>query len=330
MDIALLQHIWFIIIGLLFAVYSVLDGFDLGIGALMPVLAKDEKETGQLFEAIGPLWDGNEVWLLVAGGSLFAAFPQVYATVFSGFYLPVMAIIFALIFRAVSFEFYALDKENRKIWRNAFMVGSLLPSLLFGIALGNVILGIPMDYDWNFSGNILLVFRPFALVVGILGLVAIIMQGSTFTLIKTSGPVYKRARFIAEKFWILYCSLVGLALVATIFYRSHFLAKPVPWIFTSLVVGSLFAIKYFLKKNNDVAVFLSSSVAFMSLWGIAGSVLYPNLVPATKESGFNLTLNNASSSALTLQVMLIIALIGMPLVIIYSVYTYKLFKGKVS
>ncbi|HUU51724.1 MAG TPA: cytochrome d ubiquinol oxidase subunit II, partial [Candidatus Heimdallarchaeota archaeon] len=166
----ILRNIWFILIGVLFVGYSILDGFDLGIGALFPFLGKKEEEKEALIKSIGPFWDGNEVWILTGGGALFAAFPHAYATVFSGFYLALMAILFSLIFRAVSLEFRAHDTKRKRFWEGAFVVGSFLPSLLFGVALGNVVVGVPLDNTMNYTGNFFKLLRPFPLAVGLLGL----------------------------------------------------------------------------------------------------------------------------------------------------------------
>ena len=199
-----LQNIWFVLIGVLFVGYAILDGFDLGIGSLFPFLAKKEEEKDALYKTIGPFWDGNEVWLLTAGGALFAAFPHTYATVFSGFYLALMLVLFSLIFRAISIEFRAHDLKRQKLWDGALVIGSLLPSLLYGVALGNVILGIPLDSNMDYAGNFFLLLRPFPLLIGLFGLVAILVQGATYAAYKTEGEIQSRARKIAQKLWIKY------------------------------------------------------------------------------------------------------------------------------
>ena len=192
-----LQVVWFFLIGVLLAGYSILDGFDLGIGALFPFLAKDREERDALAGAVGPVWDGNEVWLLTGGGALFAAFPPAYATVFSGFYLALMLVLFSLIFRAVSLEFRAHASGPGRFWDQAFFIGSALPSVLYGVALGNVIQGVPLDGAGDFSGDLFTLLRPFPLVLGVFGLVAILLHGSAYAALKTEGELQARARRFA-------------------------------------------------------------------------------------------------------------------------------------
>jgi cytochrome d ubiquinol oxidase subunit II len=184
-----LQNTWYLLLGVLLIGYSILDGFDLGVGCLVPLVAKNDADKRMLFNAIGPFWDGNEVWLLTGGGALFAAFPHVYATVFSGFYLALMLVLFSLIFRAVALEFWSYDEKRKKLWEWAFVVGSFLPSLLYGVALGNVVVGIPLNEQMEFTGNFFTLLRPFPLAVGLLGFAAILLQGCTYTILKTSGPL---------------------------------------------------------------------------------------------------------------------------------------------
>ena len=190
--------IWFALVGVLLAGYAVFDGFDLGVGTLYPFLGKSDEDKAVMRASVGPVWDGNEVWLLTGGGALFAAFPAVYATVFSGFYLALMLVLFALIFRAVSFEFHAHDKEWGSVWDWAFFGGSALPSLLFGVAVGNIVLGVPLDADGEFAGNFFTLlgfeqgFNPFPLVIGVLGLSMILVQGASWLAVKSEGDLYER------------------------------------------------------------------------------------------------------------------------------------------
>jgi len=330
MDITTLQIIWFFLIGILFAGYSVLDGFDLGAGILLPFLAKNKSEEQVIIRSIGPFWDGNEVWLLTGGGALFAAFPHVYATVFSGFYLALMIVIFSLIFRAVSIEFYVYQNSNNNFWKRAFMIGSFLPSLLFGVALGNVIYGIPLDKNMDFSGNFLTLLRPYPLIIGVLGLTAILFQGASYIFLKTEGKIQKRANSILHKLWHLYILMFLLSLINPLFLSSDLLNNYPAWILAVFFVIALLWSKNTIKKSKDGLTFVLSSLCFIFLWGMAGSVHFPNMVKASNNKDFSLTIYNASSSKLTLSIMLIIALIGMPLVIGYTIYVYRVFKGKVK
>ncbi|MBN1271212.1 MAG: cytochrome d ubiquinol oxidase subunit II [Candidatus Aminicenantes bacterium] len=326
----LLQNIWFVLIGVLLAGYSILDGFDLGIGTLFPFLAGNEEEKEKLVSTIGPFWDGNEVWLLTAGGALFAAFPQAYATVFSGFYLALMLVLFSLIFRAVSLEFRAHDPRRKKIWEWAFTLGSFLPALFFGVALGNVLVGIPLNENMDFIGNFLTLIRPFPLAVGLLGCAAILLQGTTFAFLKNEGPLKIRAgRFSVTLLWI-YTALLILCFLLGLVYLPGAASKPTAWIFTVLILVSLGFLLAGLKKSREGWVFGASSTAFLGLWGIAGSVHYPYLVRASNDLSLSLMATNASSSELTLKVMLIIAILGMPVVIGITVYLYRVFRGKIE
>jgi len=203
-----LRTVWFLIIGGLLVGYSILDGFDLGIGVLMRFLGKKEEEKRALFRAIGPFWDGNEVWLVTGGAALFAAFPHAYATVFSGFYLALMLVLFALIFRAVSIEFWAHDEKRRQLWEWAFIIGSFLPSLLYGVALGNVIVGVPLNEKMDFTGSFFTLLRPYPLVIGVFGLVAILLQGASYAAMRCDGDIRQRARKIMMVLWVLFVLLL--------------------------------------------------------------------------------------------------------------------------
>jgi len=323
----LLRNVWYLLVGVLLAGYSVLDGFDLGIGALFPFLAKSEDEKRTLIRAIGPVWDGNEVWLLTGGGALFAAFPLAYATVFSGFYLALMLVLFALILRAVSLEFRAHDPKRRGLWEAAFVGGSALPALLFGVALGNVVVGIPLDARTEYVGNFFTLLRPLPLVFGVLGLCAFLLHGSAYAALKTEGALRARARTLARIMGMAVGAAFVLSFVAVWVYLPGALKKIPAWIFSGLVFLSLTFFLSALGKGKDGRAFVFSSAVFLSLWGVVGAIHYPNLVRATDPS-LSLTIANSSSSALTLKVMLMIALVGMPLVIGYTIFAYRVFKGK--
>jgi len=326
-----LQIIWFVLIGVLFAGYAVLDGFDLGIGSLLPYLAgSDEKKTEVIFKTIGPVWDGNEVWLITAGGALFAAFPHAYATVFSGFYLALMIVLFGLILRAVSIEFFTLEEKNKKIWARTFFLGSLLPSILFGVALGNVILGIPLDSKMEFTGSFFTLLRPYPLVIGILGLTAILMQGLTYAMLKTDGEINKTAEALSGKIYYAYASVFVIALILSFVFTPERMSIIPAWIATVVFALSMASLKYFIKAKDELKAFFSSSLAFVSLWGIAGAIQFPVLVRSIERNSLDITIYNASSGKLTLSVMLGIALAGMPIVIAYSIYVYRVFRGKIK
>ncbi|NVM00761.1 MAG: cytochrome d ubiquinol oxidase subunit II [Candidatus Helarchaeota archaeon] len=323
------RNIWYVLVGVLLLGYSILDGFDLGIGILFPFLAKDEKDKKVLFNSITPFWDGNEVWLITGGAALFAAFPQAYATVFSGFYLALMLVVFALIFRAVSIEFWHNDVKRRKFWEIAFVIGSFLPSLLYGVALGNVLVGVPLNEYMDFTGNFFTLLRLYPLIIGLLGLAAIMMQGCTYTALKTSGLLQMKSREIAKILWFVFVVLFILSFIVTLIYMPEnsrnllaILAAVIVWI--AVIMNRIY-----LNKEKDNIAFYMSSLAFTGLWGIVGAIHFPNLVRASNDHSLSITIHNASSSELTLKIMLIIVLIGMPIVIAYTAYVYKVFRGKV-
>ncbi len=322
-----LQIIWFVLIMVLLTGYAVLDGFDLGIGILTPLLAKNDDEKRILFNSIGPIWDGNEVWLLTGGGALFAAFPPVYATVFSGFYLALMLVLFSLIFRAVSFEYWAHDEKFRKFWCRAIVIGSFIPALLYGVALGNVILGIPLKENLDFAGNFFTLLRPFPLLAGILGLTTMLMHGGVFAIMKTEGEIKKRALNITKKILLVFPVIFILTIILGAIQINGAVSRVVAWIFAVLILVSWFYTKKAVEKEEEGKAFTFSALVNVFIMGLIAAVQFPVLVRATNPE-LNMTLYNSSSSKLTLTVMLIIAGIGMPIVIGYTIYVYRIFRGK--
>jgi cytochrome bd ubiquinol oxidase subunit II len=322
-----LQNAWFLLIGVLLAGYSVLDGFDLGIGVLFPFLARSEDEKRALLGAIGPVWDGNEVWLLAGGGALFAAFPAAYATVFSGFYLALMLVLFALILRAVSLEFRAHDPARKGFWEAVFVASSFLPALLLGVALGNVVAGVPLDARGEFAGTFFTLLRPWPLAVGVLGLCVFLLHGSAYAALKTDGPVRERARRAAKLLaGLVFAALFAAFLLVLILFPRLFDRIP-SWLIGNAVCLCCALFLIALRKGRDGLAFFFSSAIFVGLWGVIGAIHYPNLVRAT-DPALSLTVANASSSPLALKIMLVIALVGMPVVVGYTVFAYRVFKGK--
>ncbi|OEH84532.1 cytochrome d ubiquinol oxidase subunit II [Desulfuribacillus stibiiarsenatis] len=330
-----LNAIWFLLVGVLIIGYAILDGFDLGIGSLFYLLGKTEDEKKTLINSIGPVWDGNEVWLLTGGGALFAAFPFVYATVFSGFYLAMMLVLFGLIFRAIGIEYYFKsddDKQIQGLLGKMFFIGSFLPALLFGVAVGNVVVGIPLDEAQNYAGNFFGLLNPYALCLGIVGLLGFLLQGSTYTAIKTEGALQKRAVGFANTFcWSLLVAWI-LGGVATYLFAPHmftnYSAMPVLYALPILTLVCMASIPFFLKAAAYGKAFIASSLVIATkVLTIAGG-LFPNLVISTNTE--HLTIYNASSTELTLTVMLIIAVIGVPIVLVYTGYVYYVFRGKAT
>ncbi len=329
--LTILQIIWFFLLGILFMGYSVLDGFDLGIGAAFPFLTKgNEGRQTALIQSIGPVWDGNEVWLITAGGALFAAFPHAYATVFSGFYLPLMLVLLGLIFRAVSIEFFSLDKKNRKLWSATFFIGSVIPSILFGVALGNLIQGVPLDSAMEYRGTFFTLLRPFPLVCGFLGLAAILMQGFTYAAIKTQDDLHRDSIIGAMKVLPVYGILFALSTVLAFLCVEGAACNVLAWV-CAVIFYIVLALTYLsLKQGMEIKAFILSSLSFLSLWGIVAAVQFPILIKSSMPGIADITIYNASSGKLTLSVMLGIAILGVPPVLAYTIYVYRIYRGKIS
>jgi cytochrome d ubiquinol oxidase subunit II len=329
-----LNTIWFVLVGVLIAGYAVLDGFDLGVGVLH-LFAKNEEERRKHVAAIGPVWDGNEVWLLTGGGALFAAFPVVYATVFSGFYLALMLLLAALIARAVALEFrHALaDPKWMRVWDWCLGLWSLVSALLFGVAVGNVLRGVPIGPGSVWQGSFLGLLNPYSILVGLVSLVFFVMHGALYLQMKTDGPLADRLGTYAFRLWVAFVVLYGLAtLVSGLVSPFLFAAlgkNPLFWSLLALLVVAVVATALAMKRARPGLAFLASSATIVAMIFLAAVSLYPRLVPARPDLANSLTIYNASSSLLTLRTMLVIALVGMPLVLAYTIVIYRVFRGKV-
>jgi cytochrome d ubiquinol oxidase subunit II len=324
-----LQIIWLLLIGILLIGYAILDGFDLGVGC-WHLVAKKREERSRFIRAIEPFWDGNEVWLLTGGGALFAAFPPVYATVFSGFYLALMLVLAGLIFRAVSIEYRNKVEDPRWIaaWDCAFSIGSILPSLLYAVAVGNLLRGLPLNATGDYTGGFLALLNPYSLVVGLVGLSMFALHGALYLAVKTDGELQRRTRAWASQAWWAYAALF---VVAAGWTGACFLRNGVvlPLILAAASVLAIALVRVFNRKGEDFKAFLASSAGIALVMLSVVAVLFPNLVPASNDPSLSLTVFNSSSSLRTLSTMLIIALIGMPVVIGYTVFIHRIFKGKV-
>lgn len=333
-----LNTIWFLLIGILIIGYAILDGFDLGVGVIQ-LFTKDEKERRVNINSIGPVWDGNEVWLLTGGGALFAAFPIVYATVFSGFYLAFMLLLLFLIFRAVSFEFrkFSETPEAKKRWDLAFALGSTVPALLYGVAIGNIMKGLPIELvDGKIVSHITFfgLLNPYALLIGLTGFSMFVMHGAIYLTLKTEGAHQERMIKWANGWWIAFVSLYVISTIVTLFVAPYLfqgiMKNPLFWILFIILLGSIIYIPVGIKAKRFGLAFLLSSVSIASVIGLFALSLYPRLVPSSIDlEKFSLTIYNASSSQYTLKTMFIIALIGVPVVLAYTIYIYRVFKGKV-
>jgi cytochrome d ubiquinol oxidase subunit II len=330
-----LNTIWFVLVGVLIAGYGVLDGFDLGVGVLH-LFARSEEERLVHVKAIGPVWDGNEVWLLTGGGALFAAFPAVYATVFSGLYLALMLLLVALIARAVSLEYrHQLEGARwRRFWDFAFGIGSLVPALLFGVAVGNVLRGVPVGAGGEWQGTFPGLLNPYALLVGLVTLTFFTMHGAVFLRMKAEGALAERLARWTLPLWGAFAALFVAATAAS--------AEVSPWLFDDLtssplrivlaiaLAASLVAVPALSRAGRTGAAFVASSATMVTMVFCAAASAFPRLVPSSVDLAYSLTAYNAASSHTTLTVMLVIALLGMPLVIGYQAFIYRVFRGKVS
>lgn len=331
----MLETIWFILWGVLWAGYFMLDGFDLGVGMMLPYFAKNEKERRIVINTIGPFWDGNEVWLITAGGVTFAAFPSMYAAMFSTMYSPLMIILFALIMRGIAFEFRGkLDSPKwKKIWDISIIVGSFLPAFLFGVAFANIFQGIPFDGEGIFHGTLLTFVNPYGVLGGLLFLSLFSVHGSLWLALKTEGKIHARADKSARVLWPVSVILAVIFLAASHWATdlwSNYLKTPILLVIPLLAVAGLLLTRFFIAKEAWWKSWFASSLTIISatFFGIAG--LYPRLFPSSLDPAFSKTINNSASGPLTLKIMLIIVIIFLPVVIAYQVWAYRLFRGKVT
>jgi cytochrome d ubiquinol oxidase subunit II len=284
---------------------------------------------------MGPLWDGNEVWLLTAGGVTFAAFPLVYAVMFSSLYSALMLILFALILRGVAFEFRGkVDSDKwRKVWDACIFVGSVAPAILFGVAFANIFKGIPIDQNGIYQGNLLTLLNIYGLLGGLLFLLLFLVHGSLWLSIKSEGDLQARASTTANKLWPVLVGFAVIFLIASAFFTrlyDNFLAYPALFLIVLLAVAALFAIKFFLVKQAYFKAWFASAatIVFCTFYGVIG--LFPNMFPSNIDPAYSLTAHNASSSPLTLKIMLLVVVLFVPIVLAYQIWTYHFFKGRVT
>ncbi len=340
MDISIFQITWFVLWAVLWAVYFMLDGFVLGTGFLSGIIARNDTEKRVLINSIGPVWDGNEVWLLTAGGATFAAFPTTYALMFSNLYSALVLLLFALIVRGVSFEFRgkldgALWKSS---WDKAIIISSFLPALLFGVAFGNIFKGIPMRNDFanlqfSYEGGLIGLLNPYGLVTGVLFVLLFAVHGSLYISLKTVGDLSSRALVLANRIWpallVVAVVFLGYTYPATKLY-DNYLKAPVLLIVPLVAVASLILVKLFAGKGDNGKAFIFSclTIVFVVFTGVTG--LFPNLLPSNLDPASNLTIYNSSSSLITLKLMTVVALIMVPIVICYKIWVYRIFRAPVT
>jgi len=331
----MLESVWFFLWGLLWAIYFATDGFDLGIGVLLPFLGKSDKQRRMMFSTMGPLWDGNEVWLLTAGGVTFAAFPLVYATMFSSLYSALMLLLFGLILRGVSFEFR--NKSENRLWRGVWdgcmFLGSLVPAILLGATFANIFRGLPIGQDGVSQGTFFTLLNPYGLLGGALFLMLFLVHGALMLAIKSTGELHERALRSVNRLWLLLVVVAVAFLSASWFYTdlyANYLARPALFIIPLITVVALFYVKFSLASRSLWRAWFSSALTIMgaTFFGLVG--LFPAMFPSTVDPAYSLTAHNASSSPLTLKIMLIVVAIFVPIILVYQIWAYNLFKGKIT
>jgi cytochrome d ubiquinol oxidase subunit II len=328
-----LSDLWFIAIAVLWAGYFVLEGFDFGVGILLPVLGRDDTERRVMINAIGPVWDGNEVWLLTAGGATFAAFPGWYAAMFSAFYLPLLLVLVALIIRGVAFEYRGKrDNSNwRRGWDAAIFLGSLLPAILWGVAFGNVLHGIPLTAGHDFTGNFFTFLNPYSLLGGLTTLALFTLHGALFLRLKTTGGLRERAAAAATGISAV-AILAGAGFLA--WTEASYRATTSGTGAASVALAALAAVCLITaaaasRARREGTAFAANAAAIAAATAALFTALYPNVLPSSLSAAYSLTVANASSADATLKVMTVVAIIFLPLVLAYQAWTYWVFRKRV-
>jgi cytochrome d ubiquinol oxidase subunit II len=328
------QIIWFVLWSVLWAVYFMLDGFVLGSGMLQNFIAKNDTERRVVINTLGPVWDGNEVWLITAGGATFAAFPTTYALMFSYLYTALLLLLFALIVRGVSFEFRGkVDAPQWKsAWDRALLVSSFIPALLFGVAFGNIFKGLPMDAA-GYHGGLLSLLNPYGLVTGVLFVLLFLTHGALYLSVKTTGKLKQRSASTASALWIPLL-VVAVAFLAYTYPATHlfdnFLAHPALLVVPLLAVAALLAVKVFLVRSDLLKAFFSSSLTIVLVVATGVTGLFPNLIPSSLDTQYSLTIYNSSSSPYTLKIMTGVIAAFLPVVIAYKIWVYRVFRAPVT
>jgi cytochrome d ubiquinol oxidase subunit II len=326
-----LNTLWFLLIAVLYTGYFVLEGFDMGVGILLPFLGKNDNERRAIINTIGPHWDGNEVWLVTAGGATFAAFPHWYATLFSGFYLPLFLMLIALIVRGVAFEFRSKDDNPtwRKLWDWAIFGGSFVPALLWGVAFSNLVRGVPIDTTMTYTGGFFNLLNPFALVGGLTTLFLFTLLGAIFLNLKTTGRLELASQRIASVLWP--AALVVALVYYTVMYFQTALADKPGIILVPVIAGlALIASGALLRVKRNGWAFITTSLAIVLSVAALFLTLFPDVMVSSTNPAWSLTVYNASSSPYTLRTMTVVAAIFVPIVLVYQGWSYWVFRRRVT
>jgi len=325
--------VWFVLIAVLFIGYFILEGFDFGVGILLPFLGKDDRTRRVIINTIGPHWDGNEVWVLTAGGAIFAAFPNWYATLFSGFYLALFLMLVALIVRGVAFEFRSKDENPkwRALWDWCIFIGSLVPALLWGVALANIVRGVPIDGEMQYVGGFFNLLNWYALIGGLTSLIGFTLHGAIFISLKTSGDLQERSHKLSFRLWIPTVVLL-LAFGISTYFATDILDKlgVNPGVIPILAFVALLLAGYFLRIKRNGWAFAMTGLSITTTTLTLFMILFPRVMVSSLDPDWSLTIYNASSSEYTLKVMTVVALIFVPVVLIYQGWTYYVFRKRLT
>lgn len=333
MSTEFLQTLWFILIAVLWIGFFFLEGFDYGVGILLPFLGREDQERRRIINTIGPFWDGNEVWLITAGGAMFAAFPNWYATLFSGFYLALVLMLLALIARGVAFEFRSKDRRPawRKTWDTMIFIGSLVPAALWGIAMGNLIRGVPIDATMTYTGNFWTLLNPFALLCGLSSVLIFAMHGAIFLSLKTEEAIETRATTTARRLWPYALASFIITVVMGFLSTNIFDEITIVHIVLLLItVAALVTAGWFISRLRNKSAFITTGILIASSTITLFAKLYPRVMISSLDPDWSLTIYNASSGSYTLKVMSIVALIFVPIVLLYQGWSYYVFRERVG
>lgn len=328
-----LNTVWFIFIAILYIGFFILEGFDFGVGILLPFLGKTDLQRRTIINTIGPHWDGNEVWLLTAGGATFAAFPHWYATLFSSFYLPLFFVLIGLIIRGVAFEFRGKDDNPRwrSLWDWCAFAGSLMAVVLLPVAFANLVRGIPIDETMLYTGDLLTLLNPYALLAGLTFTLLVLLHGAGFLSLKTSGEIEQKAKDLVRWLWLL------VVLMVVIFLVTSFLATDarqrlslLTLLFPVVATAAILLAGYFMRKGQFGRVFIMTSLTIGAFVSSIFALLYPRLIVSSLNPEWSLTISNAASSPATLKLMTTITLIFLPIVLIYTAWAYWVFRKRLS